>query len=111
MKNLKLSINNRLQDTEEKVQRLKLRNEAVENLFSLRPSLQSHASSSVSSSRRKTDDSQTTIDKYSSQHKEIMVLRKQLEQREDMEKKIHHLEGRLLSAAKARGKEKFRLQN
>ena len=110
MKNLKLSINNRLQDTEEKVQRLKLRNEAVENLFSLRPSLQSHASSSVSSSRRKTDDSQTTIDKYSSQHKEIMVLRKQLEQREDMEKKIHHLEGRLLSAAKARGKEKFRFQ-
>ena len=62
MKNFKSTIDNRLQDTEEKVQRLKLRNEAVENLFSLRPSLQSHALSSVSSSRRKTDDSQTTID-------------------------------------------------
>ena len=73
--------------------------------------MQSHASSSVSSSRRKTDDSQTTIDKYSSQHKEIMVLRKQLEQREDMEKKIHHLEGRLLSAAKARVKKSLDFKN
>ena len=88
----------------EKVQRLKLRNEAVENLFIKTKFAESCISSD--SSRRKTD-SQTTIDKYSSQHKEIMVLRKQLEQREDMEKKIHHLEGRLLSAAKARGKEKL----
>ena len=107
---MKATINSRLQDTEEKVQRLKLRNEAVENLFSLRPSLQGHASSSISSPGRRTDDAQTKIDNHSSEHKEILVLRKQLEQREDMENKIHHLEGRLLSAAKARGKEKFRIQ-
>ena len=100
MSNFKTSVNLKIRDTEEKVKRLKLRNEAVENLFSIskRPS-SLHKSpiyySEKSLSNNIDDDNHVMIDtiNVNKAQKQIKLLKKKIEQHHVVEEII--LEKRL----------------
>eukprot|EP00942_MAST-04A_sp_MAST-4A-sp1_P013064 g13064.t1 len=117
MSNFKTSVNLKIRDTEEKVKRLKLRNEAVENLFSIskRPS-SLHKSpiyySKESLSNNIDDDNHVMIDtiNVNKAQKQIKLLKKKIEQHHVVEETNNHLEKRLLQIAKERGKDKFNIK-
>jgi hypothetical protein len=107
MSDFKTSVNLKIQNIEEKVKRLKLRNEAVENLFSI-----SKRPSPSSKLPRTIDNSNSMLEhrNVGETNRQITMLTKQLEYQKKFEEKNQHLEKRLLKLAKERGKDKFNIK-